>query len=107
MFVGLNPSTADEIKDDPTSRKCMRFAQSWGYGGIILANLFAYRATDPRELKGVSDPVGPENDHWLNRLADEAGIVIAAWGIHGGFMRRDSVVMDLHDYVMSDDYKSR
>jgi hypothetical protein len=43
----------------------------------------------------LSDPVGPENDHWLSRLADEAGIIIAAWGIHGGFMQRDSVAMDL------------
>jgi hypothetical protein len=95
MFVGLNPSTADEIRDDPTARKCIRFAESWDYGGIILANLFAYRATDPRELKVVSDPVGPDNDHWLTRLAGEATIVIAAWGVYGGFIRRDSVVMDL------------
>jgi hypothetical protein len=62
--------------------------------GSILANLFAYQATDPRKLKAASDPVGPENDHWLNRLADEAGVIIAAWGIHGGFMGQDSVAMD-------------
>ena len=101
MFVGLNPSTADKIKDDPTARKCMRFAESWGYGGIILANLFAYRATDRRKLKVASDPVGPDNDPWLTRLADEAGIIIAAWGVHGGFMGRDQVVMDLLGEVHS------
>jgi hypothetical protein len=95
MFVGLNPSTADEIQDDPTARKCMRFAESWGYGGIIVANLFACRATDPRKLKVVNDPVGPDNDEWLIKLAKKAEIVIAAWGAYGGFMGRDSVVMDL------------
>jgi hypothetical protein len=95
MFVGLNPSTADEIQDDPTARKCMRFAESWGYGGIILANLFAYRATHPKKLKVVSDPVGPDNDHWLIKLAKKAEIIVAAWGAYGGFMGRDSVVLDL------------
>jgi hypothetical protein len=95
MFVGLNPSAADEIQDDPTARKCMRFAESYGYGGIILANLFAYWATDPRKLKVARNPVGPDNDHWLTRLADEARIIIAAWGACGSFMGRDCVVMDL------------
>ncbi|GHX72979.1 hypothetical protein VCSRO16_3593 [Vibrio cholerae] len=45
MFIGLNPSTADEKNDDPTLRRCINFAKSWGYGGVCMANLFAFRAT--------------------------------------------------------------
>lgn len=48
MFIGLNPSTADETQDDPTVRRCIRYAQSWGYGALYMTNIFAFRATDPR-----------------------------------------------------------
>ncbi|MHC1745181.1 MAG: DUF1643 domain-containing protein [Syntrophobacteraceae bacterium] len=95
MFVGLNPSTADELTDDPTVRGCMRFAESWGFGGIILAILFAYRRTDPRSFKSAADPVGPENDFWTGRLASEAHIVIAAWGVRGGVRERDKAATRL------------
>jgi hypothetical protein len=99
-FIGLNPSTADELEDDPTIRRCMRFAKAWGYGGLVMANLFAFRATDPRMMKAAIDPVGPDNDAWLLRLADKAGIVIAAWGNHGSFMGRDrrvaGIIENLH-----------
>ncbi len=50
MFVGLNPSTADELEDDPTIRRCINFSKLWGYGGLCMVNLFAYRATDPTAL---------------------------------------------------------
>jgi hypothetical protein len=53
MFIGLNPSTADESNDDPTLTRCMGFAKSWGYGGVCMANLFALRSTDPTALKTV------------------------------------------------------
>ncbi len=100
LFIMLNPSTADAFQDDPTIRRCMRFAASWGYGGILAGNLFAFRATNPKELQTASDPVGPENDDWLERLADEAGIVVAAWGSHGSYAGRDKQVtamfQDLH-----------
>lgn len=49
LFIGLNPSTADETANDPTITRCINFAKDWGYGGIYMANLFAYRATDPSE----------------------------------------------------------
>ena len=62
MIIGLNPSTADETKDDPTITRCINFAKSWGYGGVCMANLFAYRATEPTVMKGSTDPVGTEND---------------------------------------------
>jgi hypothetical protein len=88
MFVGLNPSTADETQDDPTIRRCIGFARDWGYGGLCMANLFAFRATDPADMKAAADPVGPENDASLERLACEAGLVVAAWGVHGTHLDR-------------------
>lgn len=89
MFIGLNPSTTDESKDDPTIRRCMDYAQRWGYSALCMVNLFAYRSTDPRKLQMVDDPVGPENDRWIRGCAKDAGIIIAAWGAHGLFMGRD------------------
>lgn len=83
MFVGLNPSTADETNDDPTIRRCIAFAQSWGYEGLCVTNLFAFRATRPDDMKAADDPVGPENDKTLCDLAKSAGVVVAAWGVHG------------------------
>lgn len=95
MFVGLNPSTADETIDDPTTRRCIAFAKAWGYGALLLANLFAYRATDPEEMLSVDDPVGPDCDHFLIQSASEASLVVAAWGTHGGFRNRDHHVKRL------------
>jgi len=88
MFIGLNPSTADETEDDPTIKRCINFAKSWGYGGLCMANLFAYRATDPNVMFSAQDPVGPENDIWLKSLAKDAGILIAAWGNDGAHLDR-------------------
>lgn len=62
LWVMLNPSTADAQTDDPTIRKCMKYALSWGHKGIMVVNLFAFRATDPAELLTAKDPVGPHND---------------------------------------------
>lgn len=82
MFVGLNPSTADETEDDPTIRRCIRFAKDWGYGGILMANAFAFRATDPRVMKAASDPVGRDNDEKLRYWGTQVGLIVAAWGAH-------------------------
>ena len=97
MFIGLNPSTADETQDDPTVRRCIRYAQSWGYGALYMTNIFAFRATDPRVMKRFDDPIGPKNDTALIRLSADAGIVIAAWGTHGEHLGRvDAVRRFLH-----------
>lgn len=88
MFIGLNPSTADEQNDDPTIRRCIGFARGWGYGGIYMLNLFAYRATNPKEMKEAADPVGPENDHFLEMYAESTGKIVAVWGSPGAYKGR-------------------
>lgn len=95
LFVGLNPSTADETSDDPTIRRCVRFARDWGYGGMCIANLFAFRATHPRDLLRAPSPIGPDNDHWLGHLAETAALVVAAWGNHGVHGGRASAVRQM------------
>lgn len=95
MFVGLNPSTADETSDDPTIRRCIAFSKAWGYAGLCMTNLFAYRATKPADMKAAADPVGPENDAHLLRLASEAGVIVAAWGANGTHRGRDTQVRKL------------
>lgn len=95
MFIGLNPSTADEHSDDPTLTRCINFAKSWGYGGVCMANLFAYRATDPREMKAAKAPIGKDNDLWLQQLASSAKLVVGAWGNDGDFLQRSTQVKAL------------
>lgn len=92
MFIGLNPSTADEDNDDPTIRRCIGFARSWGYGALCMTNLFAYRATEPADMKKAADPVGRHNNDTLVDLASRAGLVVAAWGAHGTYKGRDQSV---------------
>ncbi|MDQ7048395.1 MAG: DUF1643 domain-containing protein [Enterobacterales bacterium] len=95
MFIGLNPSTADETINDPTLIRCIGYAKSWGYGGVIMANLFAYRATEPHDMKKALDPIGTRNAYWLKRLAKESALVVAAWGNHGQFLQRSTAVKKL------------
>jgi hypothetical protein len=94
-FIGLNPSTADETVDDPTIRRCIGFAKRWGYGTLVMLNLFAFRATDPRVMRAAGDPIGPENNAYIQAVAAEAGDVVAAWGVHGSYLGRDRAVRDL------------
>jgi len=92
LFVGLNPSTADEYEDDPTLSKCMQYATNWGYGGVYMANLFAFRATQPEDLFKADKPIGDKNDDWIRRLNNKVAMTVAAWGNHGLFMGRSSDV---------------
>lgn len=98
-FVMLNPSTADASQDDPTIRRCMGFARDRGFGGIIVANLFAYRATSPADMKAAGDAIGPRNNATLIELlewAKRAEVpVVAAWGAHGDYMERGHAVAEL------------
>ncbi|NQV11710.1 MAG: DUF1643 domain-containing protein [Cyanobacteria bacterium] len=93
MVVGLNPSSADGQRDDATTRRCIRFAQDWGYGGLCMTNLFAFRARHPSTLLAAEEPVGPENDAWLRACAASSATVVAAWGRHGTEAGRDRAVM--------------
>ena len=93
LIVGLNPSTADAEREDQTSRVCINYARRWGFGGLLIGNLFAYRATDPRALFSVNDPVGPDNDDWLKRLQSRADLVVCAWGDTGAYRARDEEVL--------------
>lgn len=95
MIIGLNPSTADETEDDPTIGRCISFAKAWGYGGLCMTNLFAYRATNPSDMFEAEDPVGSENDEWIEKLAREAGVVVAAWGNDGSFLGRSKQIIQL------------
>lgn len=88
MIIGLNPSTADARQNDPTIRRCIGFARDWGYGGLVVTNLFAFRATYPADLKATSDPVGPRNDVWLRRMAGQVEMIVAAWGNDGTWLNR-------------------
>ena len=92
-WVMINPHRADANIDDPVIRLCMGYTARWGYGGIIVVNLFALRAKTPRELYKVDDPIGPTNDEHIIKANAEAVLTIAAWGNHGSYLGRDKIVM--------------
>lgn len=95
LFVMLNPSTADASREDPTVRRCVTYAQAWGCDTLLVGNLFAFRSTDPKVLPHQTDPIGPDNDHHLARLAGRADVIIAAWGIHGALHGRAERVLEI------------
>lgn len=79
MFIGLNPSTANEISDDPTIRRVKSMAQNWGFGGVYMCNLFAFISPYPEDLKSWADPVA-DNDKWLAKAATLSQEIVFAWG---------------------------
>ena len=96
LFVMLNPSTADDKVDDPTIRRCVGFAKSWGHGRLEVVNLFAFRTKSPKVLFGVKDdPIGPENMAVIRDAADMADRIICAWGAHGGHLQQDLAIRQL------------
>jgi hypothetical protein len=112
MFIGLNPSTADETKDDQTIRKCIGFAKRWGYLQMCMTNLFAWRDTDPMAMKRAGHHVvGMDNHHHLLQCASVAALVVAAWGKNGKHMNQDLTVrqylsgigVTLHHLGLNDD----
>jgi hypothetical protein len=91
-FFGINPSTADASLDDATVRKWKGFVSRWGGSRFIVGNVFAYRATDVRELAKVAAPIGPLNDRYINDICEEADIMVPCWGDRGKLpkhLRRD------------------
>lgn len=87
-YVMLNPSTADETRNDPTVGRCETRARTAGMGGFAVVNLFAWRATRPQDLKSAPHPIGPDNDQILAETAAQASQVICAWGVHGAHRGR-------------------
>lgn len=92
LYVMLNPSTADSSNDDPTIRRCTRFAQMHAFDALEVVNLYAFRATDPRQLVKAGYPIGEANDHWLYERARSADAVCLAWGAHAPDSRAEYVI---------------
>lgn len=108
MFIMLNPSTADEHENDPTIRKCMYYAERWGFDELVVANLFALRSPEPSYLyTSPHDPIGPDNkEHLENAVYDVVkryspfkisgirdGIVVCGWGKDGNYMDQGETVL--------------
>ncbi len=82
VFIGLNPSVADERQDDNTVRKCINIARREGYGSMVMLNAYAYRSTDPKALEIQSNIVGTHNDHYITLACKDADKIVVAWGNH-------------------------
>ena len=95
LFICLNPSTADETRDDNTVRRCKSYAKQWGYGVFSIANIFAYRATNPKELYKAANPIGLDNDRYIRESAECADLIVAAWGNHGDHLGRGEDVLNI------------
>ena len=95
MFVMLNPSTATEVQNDPTVERCERRARALGFGGFRVTNIFAWRDTDPRNMRAAAEPIGAHNDALIVEGAAWADTVIAAWGTHGAHLDRGAAVTHL------------
>ena len=96
-WICLNPSTADEDQLDPTLRRIQHFSAAWGHTHFVMLNAFAYRATDPADMKAAADPVGPDNDHWIAHWAGRVDRIMLGWGEHGVHLGRHVRVLELLD----------
>lgn len=94
-FIMLNPSKADEIKNDPTVARCEARARRLGFGSFQVTNIFAWRDTDPHAMRRAAQPIGRDNDDVLVQSAQKADQIIAAWGVHGAHQNRGDQVEGL------------
>jgi hypothetical protein len=92
MFIGLNPSTADESINDATIRRLIDFSKRLGYHAMEMTNLFVFRATKPKDMFSASDPVGTFNDFYLSKVAERADTIVACWGSFNGIEERVNTV---------------
>ncbi|MBF5096541.1 DUF1643 domain-containing protein [Azospirillum sp. INR13] len=88
QVIGLNPSTANEDVLDPTVTRVQKWGRAWGFGAFCMTNLFAFRSPHPDVMRAAADPIGSDNDHWLEAISLGVGLVIAAWGNSGEFLDR-------------------
>jgi hypothetical protein len=91
-FLMLNPSTADEHKLDPSCTRARNYAERWGFGAVVITNIFGWRSTDPRVLTLVENPIGQANDRAIVKAAKAARLVVCAWGNHGEHLGRGGEV---------------
>jgi hypothetical protein len=96
-FLMLNPSTADEFQLDPSCTRARNYAERWGFGALLVTNIFAWRSTDPKQLPLVQNPVGAGNDRAIVLAAKEAKLVVCAWGNHGAHLGRGEKVKAMLD----------
>jgi hypothetical protein len=94
-FLMLNPSTADEFQLDPSCTRARNYAERWGFGAVIITNIFGWRSTDPAQLRVVKNPVGRGNDRAIVKAAREAKLVVCAWGNHGKHLGRANDVVEI------------
>ena len=114
LFIMLNPSTACGVTDDLTTIRCMNFAKKWGYGGIMIGNIYAFRAKRPKDLKKwLNDPAIPlDRGYRTNRvhveeMAEQADIIVCAWGgNHPGTPRWINDLGNLHILELCNDGKT-
>ncbi len=95
LFIGLNPSTADEKVNDPTIRRLIGYARRWGYGGMFVCNLFAFRTPYPNELFKAKHPIGPENDGHIVELMKRSRKTVLVYGNHGNKLNRHSELLKI------------
>ncbi len=95
LFIMLNPSTATEVQNDPTVERCERRARALGFGAFRVTNIFAWRDTDPRQMRAAADPVGPGNDAAIVEGCGWTDQIIAGWGTHGAHLERGPQVAAL------------
>ncbi len=95
LFIGLNPSIADETIDDPTITRCLNYAKDWGYGTLLMANLFAFRSTYPKDIYLTDNPIGNENDNYILECVAQSDLVVACWGNNGMYMDRENIIKEL------------
>ena len=91
----LNPSTATEVQNDPTVERCERRARALGFGAFRVTNIFAWRDTDPKNMRAAAEPIGPANDAAISTAAAWADMVLCAWGTHGAYLDRGAQVETL------------
>ena len=94
-FLMLNPSTADEFQLDPSCTRARKYAERWGFGALVVTNIFAWRSTDPSALRMVENPVGRGNDRAIVQAATTAKLVVCAWGEHGAHLGRGDAVLGM------------
>lgn len=95
VWIALNPSTADEDQLDPTLTRIRNFSSDNGFNSFYMLNLFAYRATNPKDMLSQVDPIGIDNDYWINKICHENSLVVCCWGVLGNHLNRKNNVLNL------------